>query len=769
MNEETLQKQLRRATLLVFCIIAVVLVCGGAFSVYLYNAREKSVRAQVLMEAEEYKSRILKQLEADLQTLSTLSAFLHSDTTADRSILAERLDEANQNNAFLTIVYFDQEGKGVISTLGRGVLADAALSDISSEGRRAVESALNGDPAVSRLFESSVSGNRVFVYSVPVYEGDEVIGALAASDHIEIFSDIISGNTVLGGGGYIHLLDSEGDFLVRSAKTVVPTPLSSIFEGPYRAEESKDAVREALQQQERISSSFAYEGKSYPFLLEPVGVNDWYLFCVNTGEGLAANSSTATLVTQITFSAVLLGMIFLMLYGYRRLRNYSRSLLRLAYHDPLTGAENLSRFRQRLAEAMGETGGSVIAMSVRQFPFLNEIFGKEKANRLLCQIKETAELHVKPDEFFCRDTEDRFYLFFRELDQEIIRSRLSRFQAEMERTAEISQTNYQLAFYCGVTGAPAADNPEQAADSLMSHVQFALDSATGAHASSIWFFDTELHKKEELENYIESHMHQALEDGEFRLFLQPQKNLQTGMLSGAEALVRWTTGGGRTIFPDQFIPLFERNGFCVKLDLYMVEQVCRQIRSWIDRGIEPIPVSVNQSKLLFFEPDYVQSLTALVRKYDIPARLIILEILEGLALENVEELNDKICQLEAEGFRISLDDFGSGFSSMNTLGKLQIDELKLDRGFLLNASGEGQGRVRLIMEQIVQMARQLGISTVAEGVETPEDEQLIRAIGCDTGQGYLYSRPISAADFDRAYLSGPDARRIGPDSSSTVS
>lgn len=767
MNEETLQKQLRRATLLVVCIIAVVFVCGGVFSIYLHNAREKSVRTQVLMEAEEYKSRILKQLDAGFQTLSTLSAFLGSDTTADRDVLAERLDAANQNNAFLTIVYFDREGNGVISTLGRDVLADADLADISPEGRRAVESALDGVPAVSRLFESTVSDSRVFVYSVPVYDGDEIIGALAASDHIEIFSDILSGNTVLGGGGYIHLLDSEGDFLVRSAKTVVPGPLSSIFESPYLTDESDGAVRDALQQQERLFSSFSYEGKTYPFLLEPVGLNGWYLFCVSTGEGLAANTSTATLATQITFAAVLIGMVFLMLYGYRLLRNYNRSLLRLAYYDPLTGAENLSRFRQQLAEAMGTTGGSVVAMSVRQFPFLIEIFGKERANRLLCQIKETADRHIKPGEFFCRDTEDRFYLFFRELDQEGIRARLTRFQAEMERTAEIGQTNYQLAFYCGVTGAPLSGTPEKAADDLMSHVQFALDSATGAHASFIWFFDTELHKKEELENYIESHMHQALEDGEFRLFLQPQKDLRTGVLSGAEALVRWTTGGGRTIFPDQFIPLFERNGFCVRLDLYMVEQACRQIRSWLDRGIEPIPISVNQSKLLFFEPDYVQSLTALVEKYQVPARLITLEILEGLALENVEELNAKIDQLQAEGFRISLDDFGSGFSSMNTLGRLRIDELKLDRGFLLNASGEEQGRVRLIMEQIIQMARQLNISTVAEGVETPEDEQLIRAIGCDTGQGYLYSRPVSAADFDRAFLNGPDARRIGPEPSST--
>ena len=142
----------------------------------------------------------------------------------------------------------------------------------------------------------------------------------------------------------------------------------------------------------------------------------------------------------------------------------------------------------------------------------------------------------------------------------------------------------------------------------------------------------------------------------------------------------------------------------------------------------------------------------MLKKYDIPAKFITLEILEGLALENVEELNEKIGRLQDEGFRISLDDFGSGFSSLNTLGKLKIDELKLDREFLMSASEQEHGRVRLIMEQIVRMAGTLGISTVAEGVETTEDEQFIRAIGCDVGQGYLYSRPICASDFDEKYM-----------------
>ena len=145
------------------------------------------------------------------------------------------------------------------------------------------------------------------------------------------------------------------------------------------------------------------------------------------------------------------------------------------------------------------------------------------------------------------------------------------------------------------------------------------------------------------------------------------------------------------IFPDQFIPLFERNGFCVELDLYMAEQACRQIRAWIDEGKNPVAISVNQSKRLFFEADYVQRLTDLVKKYDVPARLITLEILEGLALENADELNEKIRRLQARGFRVSLDDFGSGYSSLNTLVRLKIDELKLDRGFLLSAQGGGTG------------------------------------------------------------------------------
>ena len=226
-------------------------------------------------------------------------------------------------------------------------------------------------------------------------------------------------------------------------------------------------------------------------------------------------------------------------------------------------------------------------------------------------------------------------------------------------------------------------------------------------------------------------------------------SLMDGKLAGAEALVRWETEDGRTLYPNDFIPLFEENSFCTRLDLYMVECACRHIRRWMEAGIAPAPISVNQTRLLFYDADYPQKLKELVERYKIPAGLITLEILEGLAIGNVDEMNEKIVLLQEEGFRISMDDFGSGYSSLNVMGALKIDELKLDRAFLMEVAEGNNLRQRAVMEMVIGLTRRLKIATVAEGVETQEDERLIRELGCDMGQGYFYSRKCSCFPFCR--------------------
>ena len=252
--------------------------------------------------------------------------------------------------------------------------------------------------------------------------------------------------------------------------------------------------------------------------------------------------------------------------------------------------------------------------------------------------------------------------------------------------------------------------------------------------------------------YVESHMQRALEQEEFRMYLQPKMDLNTGLLTGAEALVRWQTHDRGLIFPNQFIPLFEENGFCVQLDLYMVEQVCKKLRQWMDEGMTPTNISVNQTRLLFASEGYVEKLLAITGKYNIPPQYITLEILESLVLEHMDRVNACIDRLRAAGFRISMDDFGSGYSSLNTLGRLKIDELKLDRLFLMGVAQDTEGTQRKIMGCILDLAKQLNISTVAEGVETRENEQMMAQLSCNYGQGYYYSRPLTVADFERDFL-----------------
>lgn len=282
---------------------------------------------------------------------------------------------------------------------------------------------------------------------------------------------------------------------------------------------------------------------------------------------------------------------------------------------------------------------------------------------------------------------------------------------------------------------------------LMGYVMLALAKAKEVHQNTVWFFDDQMHQKEMTKNEIESYMEEALEKKEFKMYLQPQIHMSDYTIGGAEVLVRWIREDGRVYMPMQFIPVFEENGFCVQLDLYMIRQACERLRMWMDQGITPVPLAVNQSKRTFFEPGYVESLQEIINTYQIPPQLIKLEILENLALENEDSFIKIISDLREKGLGISLDDFGSGYSSLNILAKLKIDEVKLDRGFLCEISVNENPRSKLIMEQILSLAKSMSIKTVVEGVENEENDRLIRSLGCDLGQGYYYGKPKRAEEF----------------------
>lgn len=457
--------------------------------------------------------------------------------------------------------------------------------------------------------------------------------------------------------------------------------------------------------------------------------------------------------------AILLTLIACVYVMYRRskLAKYEvavtqNRLEHLSRYDDLTGAYNGIYFRTLLSENCNKhIPLALVVLNIRNFKYVNETYGVLTADKVLCKIKECLDSIKKTDEFFCRESADIFYLALKENSDEQLKKRIhSIYQLIQEKCSDLLG-QYIVSISCGAVFIEKSPEPFSASAN-MNYIMAALAQTKTKKHLDICIYNDELHKSEQIRLYVESHMQSALEKGEFKLYLQPKINLTTGYLSGAEALVRWQSEDKGMIYPDQFIPVFEENGFCVKLDLYMIEQACKQIRYWIDKGIKPIHISVNQTRLLFASEGYVEKLLQITNKYNVSPEYITLEILESIALDNIEKINNCIEKLRKYGFRISMDDFGSGYSSLNTLGKLKIDELKLDRLFLMDVTKDKEGIQRKVMACILELAKQLNIATVAEGVETKQDENMITQLNCDCGQGYYYSRPISVSDFENNFL-----------------
>ncbi len=242
----------------------------------------------------------------------------------------------------------------------------------------------------------------------------------------------------------------------------------------------------------------------------------------------------------------------------------------------------------------------------------------------------------------------------------------------------------------------------------------------------------------------------ALKHNEFKVYLQCKNSLKDGSVIGAEALVRWIREDGSFIFPGDFISVFESNGFIATLDKYMLDKVCEILRNWIDSGYNCIPIAVNFSRANLKNPNLINDIKQITDKWNIPRNYIEIELTESVSDEEQINLEELLSSLHEEGFRVSLDDFGSGYSSLGMLKNLKIDTLKLDRSFFTNQHNKDRGNI--VVEGFVNLAHSLGMYVVAEGIEEQEQVDFLNKIDCDGAQGYFFAKPIDHKQFEQNYL-----------------
>ena len=408
-------------------------------------------------------------------------------------------------------------------------------------------------------------------------------------------------------------------------------------------------------------------------------------------------------------------------------------------YDRLTGLYSREYFYQKVQERLNESTGTsyaIVCSNVENFKVYNDIFGIRAGDEVLRRIADLFREMMGESGLCARYGADRFLCLMRqEKLPEWMRSHASAEKLPGLNNIELKWGVYKIS------------DRTVPVEKMCDRAFLVADSIKGRYNQRVGVYDDVLRDKLLREQAITESMETALAEGQFSVYLQPKYWLQDNTMAGAEALARWIHPELGFMNPGEFIPLFEKNGFITKLDRYVWEQTCKKLQQWRQEGYPDIPVSVNVSRADVYQEDLPETMSKLVAQYGVEPRQLHLELTESAYTENPNQIIAVVDELRSRGFVIEMDDFGSGYSSLNMLNQVHFDILKLDMKFIQTETAK-PGEMS-IMRFVVNLAKWLNLSTVAEGVETKAQLERLRDVGCDYAQGYYFSRPLPIPEFEK--------------------
>lgn len=435
-----------------------------------------------------------------------------------------------------------------------------------------------------------------------------------------------------------------------------------------------------------------------------------------------------------------------------------------AEYDVLTGILNKSKFfynTRNMLNIFGTEDFAFIRIDIEKFQLINSFFGMDEGDHLLKYMADYLQNVEKEYRYitYGRIEADIFAVCFSYDNEKEITDFVKKFTNQMEKYPLDFDITPFFEIYL-------VKNRDLSINEMYDKANLASKNCKGNYIQNYFFYTKEMSEEIIKEQHIINNMKNALKNEEFVLYLQPKYELQRNSIAGAEVLVRWITADGRMISPGEFIPVFERNGFILKLDQYVWEKTCQLLAGWRDEGRKIFPVSVNISRVSLYNPKIVDVICGLTEKYNIPPEWLQLELTESAYTGNPKAIKEMMEQLQKKGFSILMDDFGSGYSSLNVLKDIAVDVLKIDMKFL-DGSGD-DGRSENILASVVRMAKWLNMPVVAEGAERKEQVSFLHSIGCEYVQGFYFARPMPVKEYEKLlyeqpYFEDDETRRTSND------
>lgn len=708
--------------------------------------------------------KIREKLNLELQNTLKLAAeqnalFCEKELSTEQNFLrgiaqALPVNSVSQKDALIDILrpyteLYSVKRLGFIYPDGTAYTTDDYCVDLSQEDN--FKYGMEGKAHVSDVIDDKIgAAEKINVFSIPVYyqNGNTVAGVLFAAYHTEMFLELLN-LECFEGEGYTCIVKPDGN-IIAASETSPFFNKENLFSALQEAGINfvPDMETNASEQDLKSGLTVCHMPEEHYFYYMPMDSSitnsQWYII-----TGVPTNILNKRVIQVLHYVNLLLFVVIFTLVAVFCYYLYSywhqkKLLATLAYTDPLTKGDNYACFKNKMKQKKG-IPGFIVSTDIYEFRIINNTCGSQKGNEVLKGVWHILLSHLREDELAAHIHADRFILFFKDQPDLSLPERISEINASVAQLA-IDLNTPRIMLYLGIYPTNHPEDTEKGYG-CANQAKHAIKNCLSQNYS----FYEDINFQQHLEDLkLVDSFEEAIQNHRFEIWYQPKYSTKDQSIVSAEALVRWRDKDGSMIPPYKFIPLFEKKGMISILDEYVFEAVCAQQKQWEKEGRQLFPVSVNISRSSLYYSNIVEKYSSILQIYSLSPDHIELEITESAAVNNTE-IQTLIDQFHKTGFRMLLDDFGNGYSSLATLNQMHFDTLKLDKS-LIDYIGEEKGEK--LLYHIIRLAQSLGLKITAEGVECESQFEFLRNLRCDDIQGYYFSKPLPLNDYQALLYHG---------------
>ncbi|NBK96788.1 MAG: GGDEF domain-containing protein [Erysipelotrichia bacterium] len=726
-------------------ITIAMLVIFLLFFTYQFKEQSETKVLNTLAEISDQSVRIIEnEVEENKKLLINIATLLEQQEVYDEDALIAMLRPVDKQNGFkrMGLVYADHRIYSTVNDMF--ILTDQQYTRF--------EKAMAGETTVSDVIKDFADGNSVNVYTTPVHFKNGTNCVLFGTFSTDYYRENLSVSSFKG-NGYSYVIKENGDCVLGSSN-----PLGIPFDNFYKQMKIISAhntstmdmlAKQVKQGKSGVVSYIREDGDRYLYY-QPLNINDWYLLS-EIPVSVVENRVNGMLVLAYGLMACCTFAIVYLAFRIIHMNNkHHKNIDNMLFVDDVTGYASKVKFHIDVTKLLEKSKKqyAIVCLNIKKFQNINDLYGYEEGNLVLCTIMETLATHLYANEYAARFDADHFVACLTYETKAQLHERVVALIKEIQNKSDHrhSDTPYQIKLIAGIYPIEKQDI------SLQTMIDRANSALRNAYEDLDFckFYDDTIRKQALLHKEIEDCFEGALEHRQFQVYMQPKWNVHKECYEGAEALVRWIKDGVMWQSPSIYIPVLEKSGQILELDEYILKEVCRFIKTMLQKGYKVEPISINVSMLHLYRLDFVDAYLKIIDAAHVPYELIQLEMTETAIFTNTSVLVNILGQFRSRGIKILMDDFGSGYSSINLLQNMPIDILKIDKSLIDDVVYNHKGK--RIVEITIELAHSLGMEVVGEGLESKIQYDMLKTINIDYVQKHYFAKAISLEQYEKEYV-----------------